>query len=93
MGDHEDQAGPCATMRVFILGSAPLSEPISFNRFEALTGFRILERYGMSQTAMNTSNLIDPAGRKAESVNFTPSGYFHPRCGAKRSATASGDCR
>lgn len=58
-----------ATMRVFISGSAPLSDNL-FNRFEELTGFRILERYGMSETAMNTSNLIDPAGRKAKSVGF-----------------------
>lgn len=58
-----------SSMRVFISGSAPLSDNL-FHRFEKLTGFRILERYGMSETGMNTSNLIDPPGRKAKSVGF-----------------------
>lgn len=56
-------------MRVFISGSAPLSETL-FHRFESATGFRILERYGMTETGMIASNLIDPAGRKAKSVGF-----------------------
>jgi malonyl-CoA/methylmalonyl-CoA synthetase len=54
-------------MRVFISGSAPLSDTL-FHRFESATGFRILERYGMTETGMNASNLIDPARRKAKSV-------------------------
>src|SRR5690606_10053440 len=45
----------CATMRVFISGSAPLLED-TFRQFEARTGHRILERYGMTETGMNTSN-------------------------------------
>lgn len=44
-----------ANMRLFISGSAPLS-PQTFQQFEARTGHRILERYGMSETLMNTSN-------------------------------------
>jgi malonyl-CoA/methylmalonyl-CoA synthetase len=58
-----------SSMRVFISGSAPLSDNL-FHRFEQTTGFRILERYGMTETGMNSSNLIDPAGRKAKSVGF-----------------------
>ena len=57
------------TMRVFISGSAPLLEN-QFNRFEKQTGFRILERYGMTETGMIASNTIDPAGRKAKSVGY-----------------------
>ena len=57
------------TMRVFISGSAPLLEN-QFNRFEKQTGFRILERYGMTETGMIASNTIDPAGRKARSVGY-----------------------
>ncbi|HEY6097018.1 MAG TPA: AMP-binding protein, partial [Candidatus Deferrimicrobium sp.] len=38
------------------------------HRFERETGFRILERYGMTETGMNTSNRIDPARRVAKSV-------------------------
>jgi malonyl-CoA/methylmalonyl-CoA synthetase len=43
------------SMRVFISGSAPLLEE-TFAAFEARTGHRILERYGMTETGMNTSN-------------------------------------
>ena len=42
-------------MRLFISGSAPLLEE-TFAAFEARTGQRILERYGMTETGMNTSN-------------------------------------
>ena len=40
-----------ASMRVFISGSAPLS-PETFRRFEARSGFRIVERYGLTETAI-----------------------------------------
>ena len=42
-------------MRLYVSGSAPLS-PDTFNRFKAVYGHEILERYGMSETAMITSN-------------------------------------
>ncbi len=42
-------------IRVFISGSAPLLEE-TFVAFEERTGHRILERYGMTETNMNTSN-------------------------------------
>jgi malonyl-CoA/methylmalonyl-CoA synthetase len=45
----------CAGMRLFISGSAPLLEE-TFRGFELRTGHRILERYGMTETGMNTSN-------------------------------------
>ena len=48
----------CAGMRLFISGSAPLTEQ-TFAAWEARTGHRILERYGMSETMMNTSNPLD----------------------------------
>lgn len=44
-----------ANMRLFVSGSAPLLAE-TFHEFEARTGQRILERYGMSETNMNTSN-------------------------------------
>jgi malonyl-CoA/methylmalonyl-CoA synthetase len=56
-------------MRVFISGSAPLSDQ-QFYQFENITGFRILERYGMTETGMNASNHIAPEHRKAKSVGF-----------------------
>ena len=59
----------CRTMRLFVSGSAPLTERV-FNEFEARTGQRILERYGMTETVMNTSNEFETAGRMAGSVGF-----------------------
>jgi len=47
-----------AHMRLFISGSAPLLAE-THKAFEARTGHRILERYGMTETNMNTSNPYD----------------------------------
>lgn len=47
-----------AHMRLFISGSAPLSADIH-REFSARTGHAILERYGMTETNMNTSNPYD----------------------------------
>ena len=55
LGDDRLTRDRCKDMRVFISGSAPLLEE-TFIEFEARTGHRILERYGMSETNMNTSN-------------------------------------
>jgi malonyl-CoA/methylmalonyl-CoA synthetase len=49
-----------ANMRVFISGSAPLLEA-TFADFEAKTGHRILERYGMTEAGMICSNPYDGA--------------------------------
>lgn len=58
----------CAGMRLFISGSAPLLPEI-FDAFEARTGVRILERYGMTEAGMITSNPL--AGeRVAGTVGF-----------------------
>jgi malonyl-CoA/methylmalonyl-CoA synthetase len=45
----------CRNVRLFISGSAPLS-PETFTAFRRRTGHAILERYGMTETGMNTSN-------------------------------------
>ncbi len=45
-------------MRLFVSGSAPLLAE-THRDFEARTGMRILERYGMTETNMNTSNPYD----------------------------------
>ena len=50
----------CANMRLFIAGSAPLLLE-TFNEWIERTGHTILERYGMSETVMLTSNPYDPA--------------------------------
>ena len=55
-------------MRLFISGSAPLLEE-TFQAFEERTGQRILERYGMTETGMITSNPYD-GERIAGTVGF-----------------------
>jgi malonyl-CoA/methylmalonyl-CoA synthetase len=47
-----------AHMRLFISGSAPLL-PSTFAEFEDRTGLRILERYGMSEAVIITSNPLE----------------------------------
>jgi len=51
----------CRHMRLFISGSAPLLIE-TFNDFRERTGHTILERYGMSETVMLTSNPYDARG-------------------------------
>jgi len=48
----------CANVRLFVSGSAPLLAE-THREFRARTGHAILERYGMSETLMNTSNPYD----------------------------------
>jgi malonyl-CoA/methylmalonyl-CoA synthetase len=55
-------------MRLFTSGSAPLLAE-THALFEARTGHRILERYGMTETNMNTSNPYD-GERRAGTVGF-----------------------
>ncbi|TCP60369.1 malonyl-CoA/methylmalonyl-CoA synthetase [Rhodovulum bhavnagarense] len=55
-------------MRLFVSGSAPLLAE-THERFEARTGHRILERYGMTETNMNTSNPYD-GERRPGTVGF-----------------------
>jgi len=57
-----------AHMRLFISGSAPLLAE-THSAFEARTGHRILERYGMTETNMNTSNPYD-GERRAGTVGM-----------------------
>lgn len=53
--EHTERPRP---LRLYVSGSAPLS-PDTFARWEALTGQVILERYGMTETIMNTTNPYD----------------------------------
>jgi malonyl-CoA/methylmalonyl-CoA synthetase len=61
----------CANMRLFISGSAPLL-PETFREFRARTGHTILERYGMSETTMLTSNPYVPASARKDGTVGPP---------------------
>jgi len=66
--DTRFTAGLTSGMRLFISGSAPLLAE-THRQFEERTGHRILERYGMTETNMNTSNPYD-GERRAGTVGF-----------------------
>ena len=64
----EFEAKSCENIRLFVSGSAPLLEQ-TFSEFQQRTGQDILERYGMTETGMNTSNPLDGA-RKLGTVGL-----------------------
>ncbi|MQQ08982.1 AMP-binding protein [Epibacterium sp. SM1979] len=68
LGDARFTKDLAAHMRLFISGSAPLLAETHI-QFEERTGHRILERYGMTETNMNTSNPYD-GERRAGTVGF-----------------------
>ena len=55
LADQSFCAVECASMRLFISGSAPLTQAVH-HAFTERTGHRILERYGMTETGMISSN-------------------------------------
>ena len=59
----------CRNMRLFISGSAPLLAQ-TFREFEKRTGFRVLERYGMTEAGVITSNPVD--GERVAGMVGTP---------------------
>ena len=66
LGDARFDREACAHMRLFVSGSAPLLAE-SHAGFVARTGHAILERYGMTETNMITSNPYD-GDRRAGTV-------------------------
>ncbi|MFV1877909.1 malonate--CoA ligase [Nioella sp.] len=66
---QEGLAEAAKGMRLFVSGSAPLLAE-THDRWRAVTGHAILERYGMTETNMNTSNPYD-GDRRAGTVGFT----------------------
>ncbi|MBK8525555.1 MAG: malonyl-CoA synthase [Rubrivivax sp.] len=81
----------CANMRLFISGSAPLLLE-TFTDWQARTGHTILERYGMSETAMLTSNPYQPvSARRGGTVGFPLPGVGLRVRDDKGAPVASGD--
>ncbi len=68
---HPEDGAVLGRARLFTAGSAALSAA-HFEAFEARTGHRILERYGMTETGFITSNLYEDEGRRRPgSVGFS----------------------
>lgn len=62
--DHPDFCkDSVAHMRLMISGSAPMTQEVH-KEFHARTGKIILERYGMTETGMNTSNPYAPENKR-----------------------------
>ncbi len=59
----------CSHMRLFISGSAPMLIEV-FKEWKLRTGHAILERYGMSETTMLTSNPCQSDQRRGGTVGF-----------------------
>ncbi|MGP3698339.1 malonate--CoA ligase [Rhodobacter sp. NSM] len=68
LGDPRLTRERASGMRLFVSGSAPLLAE-THAEFEARTGHRILERYGMTETNMSTSNPYE-GERRAGTVGF-----------------------
>lgn len=69
-----------ASMRLFTCGSAPLSLE-TFRRFQARFGFAPVERYGLTETAINTSNPlhgVHKAGSVGRPLPGVELGVFDP---------------
>jgi malonyl-CoA/methylmalonyl-CoA synthetase len=60
-------AASCSSVRLFVSGSAPLLAS-DHEAFRARTGHTILERYGMTETGMNTTNPYAGGPRKPGTV-------------------------
>jgi malonyl-CoA/methylmalonyl-CoA synthetase len=58
LGEKRFTRKTCANMRLFVSGSAPLLKE-TFDDFRSRTGHTILERYGMTEGGMFTSNPYD----------------------------------
>jgi malonyl-CoA/methylmalonyl-CoA synthetase len=58
LSDERFGSAACETIRLFISGSAPLSAA-THEQFSQRTGHVILERYGMTETLMLTSNPLN----------------------------------
>lgn len=89
LADAEFGRGECVNMRLFISGSAPLLDE-THRQFAARTGHAILERYGMTETGMITSNPYDGA-RIAGSVGFVLPGVTLRARDAEGALVGAGD--
>jgi len=76
-------------VRLFVSGSAPLPAA-TLGKFRDLFGHDILERYGMSETLMNTSNPYD-GERRAGSVGPALPGVSVRICNERDEVVATGE--
>jgi len=82
----------CRHMRLFVAGSAPLLIE-TFTDWQQRTGHTILERYGMSETIMLTSNpyRAEDGERRGGTVGFPLPGVSVRVCGEDGKSLPTGD--
>ena len=81
----------CDRMRLFVSGSAPLLLE-TFTAFAQRSGHRILERYGMSETLMLTSNPYRPEdARRGGTVGLALPGVGVRICGDSAQTLPAGE--
>jgi len=91
LGEPSFGKDACRRMRLFISGSAPLLIE-TFNDFKVRSGHTILERYGMSETAMLTSNPYRPeSARRGGTVGPALPGVGVRVCGDRGEPIAAGE--
>ena len=73
LADDRFTPAACTKMRLFTSGSAPMTAPV-MEEFAERSGHRIVERYGMSETLILTSNPLD-GERVAGTVGFALPGF------------------
>ena len=78
----------CRNIRLFVSGSAPLLKE-TFDEFKSRTGHTILERYGMTEGGMFTSNPYD-GERRGGTVGFPLPGTALRIVGADGTAVKTG---
>ena len=89
LGDPDFGSADTANMRLFVSGSAPLTEQVSVE-FTQRTGHQILERYGMTEAGMICSNPYE-GSRVPGTVGFALSGYEVRVAGAEDQPMALGE--
>ncbi|WP_108659588.1 AMP-binding protein [Acuticoccus kandeliae] len=78
----------CRSMRLFITGSAPMREDL-FNAFRERTGHELLDRYGMTEALLISSNRVDEARAPGNSGYALPDSQIRIRDGEGRTLPAT----
>jgi len=89
LGNAAFGAEVCSSMRLFVSGSAPL-QVNTLHEFERRSGHRILERYGMTETGMNTSNPL-VGERRPGTVGLPLPGVELRICGEQNTVLPAGE--
>ena len=89
LADDRFDPAACGSVRLFTSGSAPMTETVH-QEFEQRTGQRIVERYGMTEAGIITSNPYD-GDRIAGTVGYPLPGFELRVCDDDGTEVAQGE--